>query len=107
VFGKRNGRGILKLLCRISLSPEDCVRKTEINFGKHGVNSLIYAKFVPGLNTIAPPMAGAVKTPLSDFFWRDLIGIFLYLGACIWPGFFFEKRIFDIVSWFEQIGKVV
>lgn len=107
LFGRRYGRRILKLLCRISLSPEDCVRKTEVDFGKHGLNSLMYAKFVPGLNTIAPPMAGAVGATISQFVWRDLAGIALYLTACIWPGFFFEKRIFDIVSWFEQIGEVL
>lgn len=105
-IGKRKGRGILKLLCRLSLSPENCVRQTENSFAKRGINSLIYAKFVPGLNTIAPPMAGIVRASFPSFFWRDVAGIVLYVAACVAPGFIFEKRVFDITDWFEQFGRV-
>lgn len=105
-IGRRRGRGILKMLCRLSLSPDNCVRKTEDAFAIRGVNSLIYAKFIPGLNTVAPPMAGVVRTSLFSFLWRDLLGILLYVSACAWPGFFFEKRVFDITNWFEQFGRV-
>jgi len=105
LVGRKKGRGILKLLCRISLNPDSCVRKTEESFLEHGVNSLMYAKFVPGLNTIAPPMAGTVRTSYPAFLWRDLIGILLYLAVCILPGYFFQKDVFNIDSWVESAGR--
>jgi len=104
-FGRYKGRRVLKTLCKLSLSPDSCVRKTETSFAKYGMNSLIFAKFVPGLNTIAPPMAGLVNPSFASFIWRDLIGAFLYVLAFLIPGFFLEKNVYDITSIFEEIGK--
>jgi membrane protein DedA with SNARE-associated domain len=104
-FGRYKGRRVLKTLCSLSLSPDSCVRKTENSFAKYGMNSLIFAKFVPGLNTIAPPMAGLVNSSFLSFIWRDLTGTLLYVLAFLIPGFFFEKMVFDITSIFEEIGK--
>src|SRR5262245_16494719 len=59
-LGRRHGRPILKRLCRISLSPESCVRQTEGLFERYGLYSVIFAKFVPGFSTVAPPLAGAM-----------------------------------------------
>jgi membrane protein DedA with SNARE-associated domain len=104
-FGRYKGRRVLKTLCSLSLSPESCVQKTESSFAKYGMNSLIFAKFVPGLNTIAPPMAGLVNSSFPSFLWRDLLGTYLYVLAFTIPGFFFEKAVFDITSLFEEIGR--
>jgi membrane protein DedA with SNARE-associated domain len=104
-IGKAKGRRVLKTLCSLSLSPDSCVRKTETSFSKYGVNSLLFAKFVPGLNTISPPLAGMVNPNFFSFFWRDLFGSFLYVLAFVLPGFFFERSVFDITSIFEEIGK--
>jgi membrane protein DedA with SNARE-associated domain len=60
VAGQRRGRPILTLLCRIALEPDTCVRRTENVFRTHGPHALVLAKFVPGLSTIAPPLAGVV-----------------------------------------------
>jgi len=104
-LGKKKGHRVLKMLCHVSLSPETCVRKTEESFLKYGMNSLLFAKFVPGLNTIAPPMAGLVGARFPSFFIRDLAGSLLYVLAFLIPGYFFEKRIFQITDVFEQLGK--
>ncbi|HSE42633.1 MAG TPA: VTT domain-containing protein [Acidobacteriota bacterium] len=104
-IGRRKGRGVLKTLCRLSLSPDSCVRKTETSFLRHGMNSLIFAKFVPGLNTIAPPMAGMVRSSFFSFLWRDLIGTLVYCGALLFAGFFFEKRVFEISEFLESVGR--
>jgi membrane protein DedA with SNARE-associated domain len=106
-FGKKKGRAILSMLCRLSLSPESCVKKTENSFWKYGVNSLLFAKFVPGLNTVAPPMAGMFQVSLLRFLWRDLIGILLYILALVLPGYFFEKAVFEITGYFEHFGKAL
>jgi membrane protein DedA with SNARE-associated domain len=104
-LGKKKGRSVLKMLCHMSLSPETCVRKTEDSFLKYGMNSLMFAKFVPGLNTIAPPMAGLVGARFPAFFLRDIVGAVFYVLAFLLPGYVFEKRIFQVTDIFEQLGK--
>ena len=59
--GRRFGTRVLRTLCRISLSPDSCVRQTESVFERWGMPSLLVAKFIPGFSTVAPPMAGATK----------------------------------------------
>lgn len=105
VIGNKKGRGVLKLLCRLSLSPDSCVRKTETSFLRYGMNSLLFAKFVPGLNTIAPPMAGMFQTSFFSFFWRDLAGTFFYCVAFVLTGFIFERRVFEVTAILEEVGK--
>jgi membrane protein DedA with SNARE-associated domain len=106
-IGRNKGRGILKILCHISLSPESCVKKTESSFLKYGMNSLLFAKFVPGLNTIAPPMAGMFRASLWSFLWRDALGSLLYSTAFVVTGLVFEKEIFDVTALLESLGKMV
>jgi len=79
-LGRTRGASILSLLCRISLEPDSCVRRTENVFLRYGAKSLLFAKFVPGLGTAATPMTGVFRMPL----WRFLI--FDGLGALIWAG---------------------
>src|SRR5205814_8851986 len=57
-LGRKKGISVLQFLCRISLEPDSCVRRTEGVFAKQGARSLLVAKFVPGLSTAAPPLAG-------------------------------------------------
>ncbi|HEX9344529.1 MAG TPA: VTT domain-containing protein, partial [Candidatus Acidoferrum sp.] len=57
-LGRRKGIKVLQLLCKISLEPDSCVRRTEGVFAKRGPRSLLIAKFLPGLSTVAPPLAG-------------------------------------------------
>lgn len=104
-LGRTKGRSVLKSLCHLSLSPETCVKKTEDSFLKYGMNSLLFSKFVPGLNTIAPPMAGLVKARFHAFLWRDLIGALLYIAGFLALGYYFEKEIFQVTDLFEQLGK--
>jgi membrane protein DedA with SNARE-associated domain len=104
-IGRSKARGVLKTLCRLSLNPDSCVRKTESSFLRYGMNSLIFAKFVPGLNTIAPPMAGMVQSKFFAFFWRDVLGSVIYSVALILPGFLFERRIFEITAVLEEVGR--
>ncbi len=104
-LGKKKGRSVLRVLCHMSLSPDSCVKKTEESFLKYGMNSLLFAKFVPGLNTIAPPMSGLVGKGFLSFFWRDFLGASIYVLAFLLPGYFFEKEVFQITGLFEQLGR--
>ncbi|HTI53116.1 MAG TPA: DedA family protein, partial [Verrucomicrobiae bacterium] len=73
-MGRRRGAPILSLLCRISLEPDSCVRRTEDIFSRWGARVLLVAKFVPGLNTVAPPLAGVVGMPWKRFLRWDAGG---------------------------------
>jgi membrane protein DedA with SNARE-associated domain len=78
-LGRYRGGRILKLLCRISLEPDSCVRRTENLFVRHGVRSLLVAKFIPGLNTAAPSLAGVFRMPVRRFLIFDSFGGFLWV----------------------------
>src|SRR5262245_16795258 len=92
-FGRLRGSRVLNLLCRISLEPDSCVRKTEEAFVRNGARSLLLAKFVPGLNTMAPPLAGIIGMRLGRFLLFDTLGALLYLGSFILLGFIFSDQI--------------
>src|SRR5215468_5222708 len=72
-LGRLHGRSVLRLLCRIALEPDYCVRRTEDAFERLGLWALIPAKFVPGLNAATVPLAGMMKTPIVRFLALDLI----------------------------------
>ena len=96
--GRRKGGSILRLLCRISLEPDSCVRRTENVFAKQGARTLLFAKFLPGLNTVAPPMAGMIGMGLPRFLLWDALGAFLWSGAYFLVGLVFSDQIETIAE---------
>ena len=103
-LGKRKGMGVLKLLCRISLEPDSCVRQTKLAFSKHGRESLLLAKFVPGLSTAATPLAGIFHIPVANFVLLDVTGSFLWAGTFITLGMVFNKQISTVKAILERFG---
>ncbi len=97
-LGRYRGGRILKLLCRISLEPDSCVRRTENLFVRHGAHSLLVAKFVPGLNTAAPALAGIFRMPVRRFMIFDSLGGFLWVAAFAGLGFIFSDQLEQIAS---------
>jgi membrane protein DedA with SNARE-associated domain len=97
-LGRYRGGRILKLLCRISLEPDSCVRRTENLFVRHGAHSLLVAKFVPGLNTAAPSLAGIFRMPLRRFMVFDSLGGFLWVATFTGLGFLFSDQLEQIAS---------
>ena len=79
--GRLRGSRVLGLLCRVSLEPDTCVRQTENVFLRHGVRFLLFAKFVPGLGTLGPPLAGIVRVGVLRFAIYSATGAFLWVGA--------------------------
>ncbi len=96
-LGRYRGGRILKLLCRISLEPDSCVRRTENLFIRHGARSLLVAKFVPGLNTAAPSLAGIFRMPVRRFMIFDFLGGFFWVASFTALGLVFSDQ-------FEQIA---
>ncbi len=91
--GQRVGRRLLAIFCKISVSPDSCVRQSENLFTRIGPPSLLFAKFVPGLGTIAIVLSGIVRVALPLFFLLDLVGVSIYFGLPIVLGYVFRDAI--------------
>src|SRR5580765_8363904 len=95
-LGRYRGARILKLLCRISLEPDSCVRRTENLFLRRGALSLLIAKFVPGLNTAAPSLAGIFRMPVRRFMIFDFLGALLWVVSVTSLGLIFSDQLEQI-----------
>jgi len=104
--GRRYGGGVLKSICRVSLSPDSCVRQTESIFSRWGARSLAVAKFIPGFASVATSMAGVVRIPVWKFALFDAIGATLWSGVAIGLGYAFSGAINQVLDVFETLGKV-
>ncbi len=106
VLGRMRGRPILRILCSISLNPDSCVSRTENLFARHGLKSLLIAKFVPGLNSVAPPLAGMLKVSSLRFVVYDLAGSVLWAGSAVLAGHLFRAQVEWLLAWLGAIGKI-
>jgi membrane protein DedA with SNARE-associated domain/rhodanese-related sulfurtransferase len=88
-LGRRYGTSVIRLLCRLSFNSNTCVAKTENYFARRGPATLLFAKFVPGLSTVAPPIAGQSGMPYSRFIFYDLCGSVIWAEAYLLAGRFF------------------
>jgi membrane protein DedA with SNARE-associated domain len=102
--GRWRGHRILQLLCRVSISPDSCVRQTEDFFGRWGVGALVVAKFVPGLSTIAPPLAGALGLSTGTFLLFNGIGAAIWAGSGILAGWLLHAQIGAVLDWLGRMG---
>jgi membrane protein DedA with SNARE-associated domain len=105
--GRRRGMRILHLLCRISLEPDSCVRQTEDLFSRRGIASLLVAKFIPGLSTVAPPLAGITQMPLWRFFLFDGLGAVLWVGVFVALGVLFSEQLEGLAVLLATMGSWV
>ena len=86
-LGIRQGNKVMTLLCMISLEPDTCVDSTTSLFHRYGTASLLLSKFIPGLQMIAPPLAGLLGVSFSRFVLMNGIGSLLYAIAFVLPGY--------------------
>lgn len=102
LVGRRYGHKVLRILCKLSLEPNTCVRKTQDSFGRRRGVTLMIAKFVPGLATLAPPVAGENGMGFPAFLFFDGIGALLWVGGLLLIGRFFGdllKRDPSLLDW--------
>ena len=104
-LGRRKGVRVLQLLCRISLEPDSCVRRTQVSFGKKGPRVLLVAKFVPGLNAMVAPLAGIIRMGLRRFILFDLLGALLWVGAYSVTGYVFSGELERIAARAAFLGE--
>jgi len=103
-LGRRRGIKVLQFLCKISLEPDSCVRRTEGVFAKQGARSLLLAKFLPGLGTVAPPLAGIFHMRARRFLLFDGLGSMLWAGTFLGLGFIFSGQIERIAEHLASLG---
>jgi membrane protein DedA with SNARE-associated domain/rhodanese-related sulfurtransferase len=104
VAGRHFGRAVLTLLCRISLSPDTCVRKSEVSFVRRGAVTVLLAKFLPGISLLAPPLAGALGMRLWQFLILDLAGSLLWGASGIGLGFVFHREVQGVLTRLSDLG---
>ncbi len=107
VLGRRTGWKLLGFLCKVSVNPETCILRSAEFFHHRGKLTLVLAKFIPGVNTMAPPLAGSMKMPYSRFAVLDVSGVCLYVAAYGTLGFAFRDFVAAIVNSFQTAGRVV
>ena len=103
--GRRFGRRVLTLLCRVSISPDSCVRKNELGFARRGGATLVIGKFVPGLGTIAPPLAGALGMGARSFTLFSVAGSALWAALGIASGVLFHEQILRLLDALTALGR--
>jgi rhodanese-related sulfurtransferase len=107
VMGRYTGWWLLGVLCRISLNPESCILRSADSFYRRGRALLVVAKFIPGINTMAPPLAGCMNMRLLQFLGLDLTGAALYAGSYFGVGFLFSDALAAITRGYQAFGRVV
>lgn len=103
-LGRIRGGKVLNLLCSISLEPDYCVNKTEASFERFGSYTLAVAKFVPGLTTIAPPMAGLTGMSITRFLVLNTLGATIWAVVFAYIGFVFSHQLVDVAKRFVELG---
>lgn len=102
--GRRFGYRVLDGLCRISLSPDTCVRRASGFFEKRGVKLLLVSRFIPGLSLVAIPIAGAGDTKFMRFTMYDLLGATLWISVGLSAGMLFYRQIDALLVGLRQVG---
>jgi len=105
-FGLRYGQHFLGWLCKMSFSPDFCVRQTETVFTKLGPWSLVFAKFLPGLSLISVAMAGVANMSVFTFFLLNGIGALTFVSAFVALGVFFQNAITSVLATLTELGTI-
>jgi membrane protein DedA with SNARE-associated domain len=102
--GRASGWALLGFLCRLSANPETCILRSAEYFYRRGKLTLLFAKFIPGINTMSPPLAGSMRMRLSQFLIFDTLGASIYIGAYGSAGFAFSDFLRDITRRLRTAG---
>ncbi|SDT91964.1 membrane protein DedA, SNARE-associated domain [Verrucomicrobium sp. GAS474] len=97
-IGRAKGATVLNLMCRISWKPDTCISKTKVIFSNHGTKMLVFAKFIPGLSSLTPPMAGLSRIPWGRFLFYDALGALIWAMLPLVAGSYIEQALSIIVT---------
>ena len=107
ILGRSTGWALLGFLCRLALNPESCILRSAESFYRRGRTTLMFAKFVPGINSLAPPLAGSMRMGYGQFLRLDFAGAFLYAVAYTGFGYLFSGVIEAIAWGARTVGRAV
>ncbi|MGP0099153.1 MAG: VTT domain-containing protein [Terriglobales bacterium] len=103
-MGRVSGWALLGFLCRLSANPETCILRSAEYFYRRGKQTLLFAKFIPGINSMSPPLAGSMKMRLVDFLQFDGLGAIFYVSAYTLTGFLFSDALRAITRGLRSAG---
>jgi membrane protein DedA with SNARE-associated domain/rhodanese-related sulfurtransferase len=106
-LGRHTGWWLLSVLCRVSLNPEACILRSADSFYRRGRVILVFAKFLPGINTMAAPLAGSMNLPLIQFFALDAAGVLLYIVTYFMVGYLFSDFLKVIRQGYTAFGSIM
>src|SRR5215831_11833376 len=107
MLGRKTGWWLLSVLCRVSLNPESCILRSADAFRKRGRTLLVIAKFLPGINTMAPPLAGSMNMRFGQFLRLDVCGAALYLTAYFAAGYLGSDVLGGLLHGYQAMGNVL
>jgi membrane protein DedA with SNARE-associated domain len=106
-LGRCSGWALLGFLCRLSMNPETCILRSAESFYKRGKVTLLIAKFVPGLNTMAAPLAGSMKMHFGQFLQLDFVGALLYSSTYLLVGYLSRDFLAATLRGFHAAGRAM
>jgi len=105
-LGQRYGMRVLRLLCRLSLSADSCVRQTTTHFERWGAWTVLFGKFIPGVGSVAPPLAGVMRMHWLQYLLLTIGGSALWVGVCLIVGALFRRQVSELLDNLERWGLV-
>ena len=105
LIGRRFGGKALQFICRMSLEPDSCVRRTENIFVQYGLRALLISKFIPGLSAIAAPLAGSSRAKFGRFLAFDSVGALTWISAYVLAGYVFSDQLEDALGYAIRMGS--
>jgi len=106
VAGRFSGWALLAFLCGVSLNPEGCILRSAKWFYRRGRITLLIAKFIPGINTMAPPLAGSMNMRAAQFLRLDLVGVLVYVLTYGTIGFLFRDMFRALIGGLQTFGRL-
>jgi len=107
ILGRETGWRLLGFLCRIALNPESCILRSAESFYRRGRTTLLFAKFIPGINSLAPPLAGSMRMRYGQFLRLDFVGACLYILAYAGLGYLFSDLIVAVTRQAQAVGRAL
>jgi membrane protein DedA with SNARE-associated domain/rhodanese-related sulfurtransferase len=105
--GRRRGARVLTRLCRLALEPDFCVRRAETIFTRYGVRAMLVAKFIPGVTTVTPPLAGIFQVGRLRFAIYEVVGVVLWAGVWLGLGYAFSDAIEALTLRVARLGRLL
>jgi membrane protein DedA with SNARE-associated domain len=106
-LGRYMGWLLLGFLCRVSINPETCILRSAESFYKRGKVTLVIAKFIPGVNTMAAPLAGSMKMRFWQFLYLDFAGALVYSTTYLLVGYLSRDFLAAILRGFHTAGLAI